>query len=199
MYCPLILERLSGSLQDVNTQELVDHTIKLFLGYLIGILYLYCIFSNLNFHSCSVFVRQVGLEPTPGCPDHPLKVARLPFRHCRICTTFTVMWSTKTSAHRVVSVGIEGLEPSRPEGHQILNLGWLPVSAYPHKTKIYSSCLNPKVQDQENLGEKLARTTSFIVPHPAIVDRVRTVSMIPLPFSTTWLIGIVNKDCLLGL
>ena len=51
-------------------------------------------------------VRQVGLEPTPGCPDHPLKVARLPFRHCRICL-----------------VGMERLELSRPNGHQILNLG----------------------------------------------------------------------------
>ena len=30
------------------------------------------------------YVRQMGLEPIPGCPDHPLKVARLPFRHCRI-------------------------------------------------------------------------------------------------------------------
>lgn len=28
-------------------------------------------------------VRQVGLEPTRACAHHPLKVARLPFRHCR--------------------------------------------------------------------------------------------------------------------
>ena len=29
-------------------------------------------------------VRQVRLELTRDCSHHPLKVARLPFRHCRI-------------------------------------------------------------------------------------------------------------------
>ena len=63
-------------------------------------------------------------------------------------------------------VGMKGLEPIRPYGHQILNLGWLPVSAHPLETKIYSFCLNPKVQNQENLGEKLARITSLRIRYP---------------------------------
>ena len=86
------------------------------------------------------FVRQVRLELTPGCPDYPLKVACLPFHHCRIsvwinwfqtdldrlhhCNSFksrrtitiTVLWPTSESAHRVVPVWMEGLEPSLPEG-----------------------------------------------------------------------------------
>lgn len=67
---------------------------------------------------------------------------------------------------QIYLVGMKGLEPIRPYGHQILNLGWLPVSAHPLETKIYSFCLNPKVQNQENLGEKLARITLLRFRYP---------------------------------
>ena len=74
----------------------------------------------------------------------------------------------RTLTHIVMSVGMERLELSRHYWHQILSLECL-HSTTPHKSKIYSS-----QRDQENLGEKLAR--SAIAAHP-------------LPLSTTWLMG----------
>ena len=86
------------------------------------------------------FVRQVRLELTPGCPDYPLKVACLPFHHCRINVQINWFWTDLDRLHHCnsfksrrttancgiaanqdiissssVIVGMEGLEPSRPQ------------------------------------------------------------------------------------
>ena len=141
----------------------------------------------------AISVRQKGLEPSRDCSHHPLKVARLPFRHCRISVQIKWFWTDLDRLHHCnsfksrrttancgiaanqdiissssVIVGMEGLEPSRPCEHKILNLGCLHSTTPPWNQDLFTH------KSQGNLGEKLARITFFIVPHPAIGDRMRT-------------------------
>lgn len=85
---------------------------------------------------------------------------------------------TKTSSLRVVSLW--GWRDSNPHstGEPAPKAGGSTIPPHPHKAKIYSS-----QRDQGNPGEKLARFA--IAAHP-------------LPFSTTWLIGIVILTSNLG-
>ena len=104
------------------------------------------------------------------------------------------MVPTQTSARLV---GIVGLEPTRPFGHQILNLTRLPIPSYPHITHFEGvhSLIGSFTEQLSLTAGRCHHHTPvyFSAPHRAVCPFWRTLTNVflahtqPLDFFTDYL------------